>query len=56
MLIIGRFDVAFNVLLAHLEPVCMAEQKFCASFFHFPRSEQSAQMDDSAEVRFHGYH
>ena len=49
-----RFDVAFNLLLTHLEPVCREEQKFCVAFFHFPRSELSAQMDDSAEVRMGG--
>ena len=46
-----RFDVAFNLMLTHIEPVCLAEQKFCNAFFHFPRSEQTSQMDDSADVR-----
>eukprot|EP00731_Ephydatia_muelleri_P010913 Em0005g1499a len=44
-----KFDVAFNLMLTHIEPVCLAEQKFCNAFFHFPRSEQTSQMDDSAD-------
>ena len=48
--LLGRFDVAFKLLLTHIGPVCTAEQEFCDDFFHFPKSDQASQMDDSADV------
>lgn len=32
-----RFDQVFSSVLEQLQPVCVAEQKFLTSFFHFQK-------------------
>ena len=39
MLILCRFDKIFPLVLEQIQPVCVAEQKFLNSFFHFERIE-----------------
>ena len=42
-----RFDQMFSSVLEQLQPVCVAEQKFLTSFFHFEKpsiEEESSQV------------
>ncbi len=34
---VNRFDQVFSSLLEQLQPVCVSEQKFLTSFFHFAK-------------------
>uniref|UniRef100_A0A1X7VCF4 Exocyst complex component Sec3 PIP2-binding N-terminal domain-containing protein n=1 Tax=Amphimedon queenslandica TaxID=400682 RepID=A0A1X7VCF4_AMPQE len=36
-----RFDQVFMLVLEQLQPLCVSEEKFCTTFFHFPRQEES---------------
>ena len=36
-----RFDQVFMVVLEQLQPLCVSEEKFCTTFFHFPRAEET---------------
>lgn len=36
----------FSTLLEQLQPVCVSEQKFLTSFFHFPKPNSSMPPDD----------
>ena len=42
-----RFEQAFQALLDQLQPVCVAEQKFCTSFFHLAKPRLSSDFDDT---------
>ena len=41
---INRFDQVFLLMLDQVQPLCQSEQKFCNSFFHFPRDEDDSQV------------
>ena len=36
-----RFDQVFMLVLEQLQPLCVSEEKFCTTFFHFPRAEET---------------
>ncbi len=44
---INRFDQVFLLVLDQVQPLCQSEQKFCNSFFHFPRDEDDSQISVS---------
>lgn len=62
----GRFDQMFLSVLEQLQPVCVAEQKFLTSFFHFQKpstEEQSSQVSTATwapasglSALYHAYH
>ena len=37
----SRFDQVFMLVLEQLQPLCVSEEKFCTTFFHFPRAEET---------------
>ncbi|XP_064407161.1 exocyst complex component 1-like [Halichondria panicea] len=41
-----RFDQVFDTVLEQLQPVCVSEQKFLTSFFHFAKRTASFVEDD----------
>ena len=41
-----RFDQVFNTVLEQLQPVCVSEQKFLTSFFHFAKPSRSISLED----------
>ena len=41
-----RFDQVFDTVLEQLQPVCVSEQKFLTSFFHFAKQTASFVEDD----------
>ena len=42
-----RFDKIFPLVLEQIQPVCVAEQKFLNSFFHFERNEGLSDEGDN---------
>ena len=46
MVNLSRFDKMFPLVLEQIQPVCVAEQKFLNSFFHFERLESVPENAD----------
>jgi hypothetical protein len=44
-----RFDQLFSSVLEQLQPVCVAEQKFLTSFFHFQKPEVVTREEEEEE-------
>ena len=47
-LMFARMDQVFLLIMEQMHPVCVSEQRFCTSFFHFPKTD-----DDDLQVRVH---
>ncbi len=47
-----RFDRIFPLVLEQIQPVCVAEQKFLNSFFHFERTESVPDKGKSEDDLF----
>ena len=45
-----RFEKIFPSILEQIQPVCVAEQKFLNSFFHFERFEHIESVSDEREI------
>ncbi len=46
-----RFEQGFQALLEQLQPVAMAEQKFCTCFFHFAKADFVSDFDDTDGIQ-----